>query len=190
MSTNSWSTPPFPIEKGVFQGDTLSPLIFLLCFNPIVKLATALEGHGFSLQSPIPDSEGLPPVGSHLYVEWKEPHSADPAGYYLCSVLEHYPDGSTSIMYLCDNATERINLHSIFWEFTRKNSKKFLPLGSSIKKFPLKKVRDEATKQKYTRSKEHKVKAFADDLTLIHSSSVDHQKYLRSMLNAETWTWL
>ena len=30
ISTNHWSTGLFPINKGVFQGDTLSPLIFLL----------------------------------------------------------------------------------------------------------------------------------------------------------------
>jgi len=44
VSTKSWSTSIFPIQRGVFQGDTLSPLIFLLCFNPIVMLAKKLKG--------------------------------------------------------------------------------------------------------------------------------------------------
>ena len=60
MSTKSWSTSFFLIRRRVFQGDTFSPLV---CFNPIVKLANSLKDEGFSLCLPVPNSEGLPPIG-------------------------------------------------------------------------------------------------------------------------------
>ena len=66
ISTNHWSTELFPINKGVFQGDTLWFLIFLLSFNLIIKLVKSLSGEGFSLHLPIANSEGLPPVGSYF----------------------------------------------------------------------------------------------------------------------------
>ena len=34
---NSWETSPIPFQCGVFQGDTLSPMIFLLVFNPLFR---------------------------------------------------------------------------------------------------------------------------------------------------------
>ena len=37
--SNSWETSPIPFQRGVFQGDTLSPMIFLLVFNPLLQLA-------------------------------------------------------------------------------------------------------------------------------------------------------
>ena len=147
------------------------------------KLANSLKGEGFSLCLPVPNSEGLPPIGSHFYVEWKEINSTDPFGFYLCSALEHHSDGTTTIQYLSDGATERVNLHSVSWSLTRKNSKKFLPLDSTLKQFPLKKIRDEASKPKFVRSRHHKVKAFADDLSLIHSSLSEHQVELLAIDN-------
>ena len=36
IKTKRWSTSWFPIERGIFQGDTLSPLLFLLVFNPVI----------------------------------------------------------------------------------------------------------------------------------------------------------
>ena len=48
--TKNWSTPSFPVSRGVFQGDTLSPLIFLITFNPIIQLAQSLSTCGFQLK--------------------------------------------------------------------------------------------------------------------------------------------
>ena len=36
IHTDNWKSPPFQISTGVFQGDTHSPLLFLLSFNPII----------------------------------------------------------------------------------------------------------------------------------------------------------
>ena len=40
--TNNSITPPVTVEKGVLQGDSLSPLLFNLCFNTLI-LTEAME---------------------------------------------------------------------------------------------------------------------------------------------------
>ena len=43
-----WVSEPFPFKRGVFQGDPLSPIIFLSVFNPIVQhLKTQEETYGY-----------------------------------------------------------------------------------------------------------------------------------------------
>ena len=66
VKTKKWRTPNFKIQRGVFQGDTLSPLIFLLAFNPLIELCNNLPSGGFSLKLPVPNSSGLPHQYSHL----------------------------------------------------------------------------------------------------------------------------
>ena len=50
IQSEKWSTPSFPITQGVFQGDTLSPVIFLLAFSPIIHLAESWEYDGVLLR--------------------------------------------------------------------------------------------------------------------------------------------
>ena len=46
IQCHQWTTPPISIRRGVFQGDTMSPIIFILTFNPLLKLAEDLnKGH-------------------------------------------------------------------------------------------------------------------------------------------------
>ena len=52
VKTKKWSTGQLKIGRGVFQGDTLSPLIFLIAFNPIIQLAQSLDTCGFHLRLP------------------------------------------------------------------------------------------------------------------------------------------
>ena len=37
IRTSDWISEEFRFRKGVFQGDPLSPIIFLICFNPIIE---------------------------------------------------------------------------------------------------------------------------------------------------------
>jgi len=56
VKTKEWKTPPFEIKWGMFQGDTLSPVIFLTVFNPLVEFSNHLPTCGFSLKVPVPNS--------------------------------------------------------------------------------------------------------------------------------------
>ena len=56
IQSQEWITPSFPITQGVFQGDTLSPVIFLLAFSPIIHLAETWEYAGFFNQIPVRNS--------------------------------------------------------------------------------------------------------------------------------------
>ena len=114
VSSSSWTTEFFPIERGVFQGDTLSPLIFLIAFNPIIELANTSKSSGFSLKYPVPSSCGLPPVDAHIYLKWDEPSSDEAPGWYRCQVAKYLPNGLTEVHYpngtlgsgMCDEATD------------------------------------------------------------------------------------
>jgi len=78
----SWQTPPVPFHRGVFQEDTLSPIIFLLTFNPLLKLAANLnQGHGYTFRIPLQCSEDLPPLNSRVYVKWTEEGEELPGWY-------------------------------------------------------------------------------------------------------------
>ena len=49
--TKDWSSEEFTFNKGVFQGDPLSPVIFLLIFNPLLeKLKLELQ-HGYEINN-------------------------------------------------------------------------------------------------------------------------------------------
>ena len=169
----------FEIKWGMFQGDTLSPVIFLAVFNPLIELSNRLTTSGFTLKLPVPNSVGLPPVNSAIYVHWNE-NSDEPIGWYHATVKSHHPDGTTSIEYANSN-TERVNLHSVKWEPTRKGQKPYLPNNRNPPKFLLKKIREEISKPKFLHSSEHSAKAFADDLSVFSSSPEDHQSLLSTI---------
>lgn len=92
--TWNWSTPSFQISRGVFQGDTLSPLIFLLTFNPIIHLANSLLTYGFRIKLSDPIAHDLPKVNSYLYVNWDEEDSNETKGWYLAKVTTISPEGT------------------------------------------------------------------------------------------------
>ena len=79
IQSQEWITPSFPIAQGVFQCDTLSPVIFLLAFSPFTHLAETWKYAGFFNQIPIPNSEGLPPIDQSIYVRWDkdDPETVD-----------------------------------------------------------------------------------------------------------------
>ena len=51
----------------------MSPIMFLLAFNPMLQLAAELNrSHGYAIQLPLRHPEDLPPVDSTVYVKWVE----------------------------------------------------------------------------------------------------------------------
>ena len=84
--TKEWSTPTFPIKRGVFQGDTLSPLLFLIAFNPILQALCIHPTKGFSLliekEAQVPPT-AIPKTGSYVYALWNEYPSDEKPGLYL-----------------------------------------------------------------------------------------------------------
>jgi len=171
VKTKRWSTPNFKIQRGVFQGDTLSPLIFLLAFNPLIELCNTLSSCGFSLKLPVPDSSGLPPVNTAIYVEWNEASSDEPAGWYYAVVKGYLPDGQAKIEYASQMVKPR----------SRKGQKAYLPFSTIPPKFPLKKIHQDAKAIKTCSSAPHTVKGFADDITVISPSISAHSSVLKTI---------
>ena len=51
VSTSKFKTKPFCFRRGVFQGDPLSPIVFLLVFNPVLQsLKQEEEKYGYNLE--------------------------------------------------------------------------------------------------------------------------------------------
>ena len=128
VKTKRWHTPSFRIKRGVFQSNTLLPLI-LLAFNPRIKLCKNLSSCGFSLKLLVPDSSGIPPTNTAIYVEWNEASSNEPSGWYYAVVKQYLPNGQARMEY-ADHAFETVDLHYISWEHTRKGQKSFLPFST------------------------------------------------------------
>ena len=120
--SRTWNTDLFSIKQGVFQGDTLSPTIFLLCFQPIIQLANASpQAVDISPSSKYLHLRAYPPCSSSIYLQWNEEDSDEPPGWYRCKVSEHTISGETKVQY--PNGTyEIINLHKLKWSSCKGNS--------------------------------------------------------------------
>lgn len=122
------------------------------------------------LKLPVPNSSGLPTVNSAIFVPLDKPQSDEPPGWYYATVKEYYAtvkvyyaDAEASIEY-ANIVTEKLNLHSVKWEFTRKGQPSFIPSSKNPPKFPLKKIREEGKSPKLRLSSCYTSKAFTDDL--------------------------
>ena len=52
VQTPSWRSDPFHFRRGVFQGDPLSPTVFLMVFNPVLQhLKNMEEQYGYKLHT-------------------------------------------------------------------------------------------------------------------------------------------
>jgi len=49
VMTRDWSTPAFPLQIGVYQGDPLSVVIFNTVINTMVDTLKAYKHHGYML---------------------------------------------------------------------------------------------------------------------------------------------
>ena len=64
----------------------MSPIVFLLAFNPLLKLAADLnQGHGYSIELPLQNSDDFLPLDSSIYVKWVE-QGDEPPGWYQARV--------------------------------------------------------------------------------------------------------
>lgn len=115
VSTKQWKSPSFSIKRGVFQGDTLSPMLFLIAFNPIVQSIVTHPARGFSLvlNDASNNPTALPKVGSYIYALWDEDSSDEKQGWYLAKVLSTTGTGQARILYRSGKKTEEILLSSI-----------------------------------------------------------------------------
>ena len=128
VSTKHWSTAHFQINKEVFQGDTLSPLIFLIAFNSIVEAVNQLPTLAYHLRLPKKQAPDLPPSNSHIYAYWDESTSTEPKGWYLVKVTSIDPEGSALLLYRKGKMEETVNLNKIRWIAGRGNGKCSPPL--------------------------------------------------------------
>ena len=180
VATKNWVTPPIPFHRGVFQGDTMSPIMFLLAFNPLLQLAAELNrGHGYVIQLPLQNSEDLPPIDSAIYVKWVE-QGNEPPGWYRARVSEYFKDGTCRIVYddtPTSTVSEMVDLSSVDWIPCSRRAKRFVPLTCTPKslKHKLK------PSLKFYSSSEHCVKAYADDATLISDSLEAHVSVLQQV---------
>ena len=51
IETSYFTTAAISLKCGVFQGDTLSPMLFLLAINPLLKYLETQERHGYALRN-------------------------------------------------------------------------------------------------------------------------------------------
>ena len=166
LSTKHWSSTHFHISRGVFQGDTLSPIVFLLAFTPIIKYAQSLLSKGFFFKIPLTDSENLPDPQVPIYIYWNEPISPDLPGWYLCTTQCYCLRGTATIQYSDGQTEDEVDLHSIQWIPAARNRKHYVPLAAGP---PKPSTRTKLSgKPKSAWSSDHKVKVFADDITLFH----------------------
>ena len=49
VKTKEWTSLSFNIKRGVFHGDALSPLIFLVAFNSLIQVCNSLSTCGFRI---------------------------------------------------------------------------------------------------------------------------------------------
>ena len=180
ISTKNWETEPIPFQRGVFQGDTQSPIIFLLAFNPLLKLAKPLNvTHGYRIQLPIEGCDDLPPIDSFVYVKWSG-SSDEPPGWYRARIDQYFLEETCKIIY--DDRDENIvyevvDLRKVEWKPCSKRARKYV----SFQDTPAVRKTNWKQSPKFAPLLEHSLKGYADDVTLISTDLTIHTSVLQSI---------
>ena len=172
VSTKSWTTFAFKIKRGVFQGDTLSPILFLIAFHPIIASISCHPSRGFFLQldgTQNVTQASIPAQGKFIYAYWDEANSDEKEGWYLAKITSVCESGVVTLLYKSTKTQESVRLSDVKWVHAKGNGEWYLPPDAAA----LGKISNHRKA-----SKEHKVKGFADDLTVISSTKEDHQNIL------------
>ena len=130
ISTKDWKTQPFPISKGIFQGDTLSPLLFLIAFNPIIQSVVIHHSRGFPLKIPNHTESNPPPTMPklpYLCSVGGKKILKETLGWYLARVLTVDNLDRAKLQYKKGGHTEEVCLLQIKWTPAKGNGKWFLP---------------------------------------------------------------
>ena len=185
IRTKAWSTPSFSISRGIFQGDTLSPTVFLLVFSPLLHLIQSWQYKGFQMYPPSANLTTLPPIDSYIHLLWNELESEEPPGWYKCKVTEHMANQTSKVEY-SSKTHEEIDLRTTEWRYAYKNSCRFIPIASSLPPAPPPPPPPPPPPlaNTSTTGTDQRSKAFADDLTLITATESDHQKALTTIESA------
>ena len=180
ITSRTWDTEPILFQRGVFQGDTLSPVMFLLAFNPLLKLAEFLNHpYGYHIKIPIDDSEAIPPVDSYVYVKWTEA-GEEPPGWYKARVDQYFLDRSCKIIYDDSDdcvVSEVVALHEVEWKPCSKRARNFVSLDGK----PVFTKANWKPSVKFVDSMEHSLKGYADDVTLISCDIDVHKSVLQTI---------
>ena len=114
-------------------------------------------------------------------LEWDENDSNEPPGWYRCQIADHFPGGTSLIIYQ-PGVQERVNLHDISWHLASGNSKKYLPSLQIPPTVKVPRIRAKLGTTKYCSCQPHRCKSYADDLvSLISSDLKEHVSPLQEI---------
>ena len=128
----------------------------------------------------VPNSTGLPPVNSHIYLEWNEEESDEPNGWYLCKIMVYFGEGRCRVEYP-KNIEEVIALADATWKLAKGNSRKYRKPEDTPPDVMLPHIRKKMKEPIPLATTPHRTKAFADDLTLISKDIREHQHILTQL---------
>ena len=80
---------------------------------------------------PVPNSDGLPPVGSFVHIKWLESGNEQP-GWYRAQVDKYLLNGCCKVIYDDDSDSvvfKEIDLHQVEWKPCSRRARKFVPLS-------------------------------------------------------------